>query len=140
MKKKNYKAAQASLEKAKLWPENLGAGKPYDNMIDLRIETYLEAMIYERTGKREKAREKLDQIVSAETPRRRNQVTDLITALALKKSGRADEGEKLLKNWVEKQPDNETAKWAYAVYQGNTSNAVVEGNDASRIVSAVATL
>src|SRR5690606_41547376 len=41
---KKYKTALASIEKAKLWPENLGAGKPYDDMIDLRVENYLEAL------------------------------------------------------------------------------------------------
>jgi hypothetical protein len=60
--------------------------------------------------------------------------------LALKKTGRADEGKNLLQNWVEKQPDNEMAKWAYAVFNGNTPPTDIEGNDASRIISAITAL
>ena len=42
---KNYKAAMQSLEASKKWPENLGVGKPYDNLIDNRLENYIEAKI-----------------------------------------------------------------------------------------------
>ena len=34
-----------SVEDSKKWPENLGVGKPYDNMIDNRLENYLEAKL-----------------------------------------------------------------------------------------------
>ena len=40
---KNYKQVVKSVETSKEWPENLGVGKPYDNMIDNRLEDYLEA-------------------------------------------------------------------------------------------------
>ena len=133
------RAALASIEKAKLWPENLGAGKPYDEDIDLRLENYLEGLAYEKNKEKEKAQKKYAEIASAKRSRRNNP-NDLISAIALRKTGRADDGAKLLKEWVEKQPKNEMAKWAYAVYRGDTPPADVEGNDPFRLVAEVATL
>src|SRR5690606_5074684 len=48
LRARKYKNALASLQKSKEWPENLGVGKPYDENIDLRLENYLEALIYEK--------------------------------------------------------------------------------------------
>ncbi|GHT54451.1 hypothetical protein AGMMS49982_19180 [Bacteroidia bacterium] len=39
----NYNAALSDIEKSKLWPENLGVGKPYDADIDLRAEDFITA-------------------------------------------------------------------------------------------------
>lgn len=38
-----YNAALSDIEKSKLWPENLGVGKPYDAAIDLRAEDFITA-------------------------------------------------------------------------------------------------
>lgn len=134
IKSGNTKAALSSLDKAKLWPENLGAGKPYDDNIDLRLENYLEGLALEKGKQKKKAHEKFAAIGNAEHAGRRHQITDLITALALKKLNRADEGEKLLKAWLEDQPKNETAQWAYAVYNGKSPTVEIEGNDSYRII------
>lgn len=133
LRKKDMKSALAAIGKAKLWPENLGAGKPYDDMIDLRLEHYLEALAFEAGNQQKRAKEKLNEIVNAQ-PSRRHQITDLVTALALKKTGHSEEGEKLLKEWLEKQPQNAMAKWAYAVYNGQKPGLVEEGNDNFRII------
>src|SRR5690606_3396169 len=42
MKKKNYKKAQAYVTQSRLWPENLGVGKPYDDEIDSRLEDWMD--------------------------------------------------------------------------------------------------
>jgi len=130
------KASLASIEKAKMWPENLGAGKPYDNDIDLRIEHYLEGLALERMNQKEGAQKKFTSVAEADTLQRR-QINDLISALALKKLGRANEGEALLKAWVDDQPENEVAAWAYAVYNGKSATTDLEGNDNFRIVRAI---
>ena len=133
LKEKNYKSALASVSRAREWPENLGAGKPYEDMIDTRLEDYLEALAYENTKQKDKANEKLREITSA-GEWRRHQITDLITAMALKKTGRQDDGEALLKQWMEKQPDNQMAKWAYAVFRGEKPQTGMEGNDNFRVI------
>jgi hypothetical protein len=43
VKSGNYTAALSDIEQSKLWTENLGVGKPYDEDIDLRAEDYLTA-------------------------------------------------------------------------------------------------
>lgn len=43
--KGKYQAALDAVAKARLWPENLGAGKPYDNLIDSSREDALETKI-----------------------------------------------------------------------------------------------
>ena len=135
---KRYKNALASIEKAKLWPERLGAGKPYDEDLDLRLEHYLEAVALERSKDRAKAEEKYEAIANAKRSGR-NQINNLITALALKKLGRADEGEQLLKEWTEKNTDNKISRWAYAQYAGSEASSDIDtsGNDNLRIVKEV---
>jgi Tfp pilus assembly protein PilF len=136
IKTKKEKVALASISKAKLWPENLGAGKPYDEDIDLRMENYLEALVYEKSKQKEKARSNYEEIIAAKESRR-NQPTDILKALALKKTGRADDGEKLLKEWLEKEPESKVAKWAYAVYAGEDANIDAGDNENLQIIKAV---
>ena len=51
MQKKNYKKALQFISASKLWPLNLGVGKPYDEDIDMRLEDWMSYLIYEKTGK-----------------------------------------------------------------------------------------
>lgn len=136
MQSKNYKSALRSISTARLWPENLGAGKPYEENIDSRLEDYMEAMCYEKTKNKDKAIKKWNEII-AESKSGSHHVTDLITALAKKKTNRNDEGEKLLKEWMEKQPENKMARWAFAVYNGDQPEADVEGDENFRIIKLV---
>jgi predicted Zn-dependent protease len=133
------RAALSSIQKARLWPENLGAGKPYDEDIDLRLENYLEALAYEKNKENDKAQKKYAEIANAKTSRRNN-VNDLVSAIALRKINRPEEGEKLLHEWLEKQPKNAMAQWAWAVYKGDTPSDDVNGNDSFRILRAAQTL
>jgi tetratricopeptide (TPR) repeat protein len=41
IEKGNFSEALADLEQSKLWPENLGVGKPYDEDIDLSVENFI---------------------------------------------------------------------------------------------------
>jgi Tfp pilus assembly protein PilF len=136
LKERNYKAALASVNKAKLWPEHLGAGKPYDDMLDLRLESYVEALVYEKSKQEERAQEKLMEITKARQPRQ-HQITDLITALAYKKTSRGAEGEQVLKAWLERQPDDKIAKWAYAVYSGRFEPFDIEGDGNFRVIKVI---
>ena len=134
MQTKKYQAALTAIGKARLWPENLGAGKPYEEDIDLRLEIYLEALVHEQLGHKAKADTRYDEVIAyrkSEKP----QINTFITALALQKKQRADEGEKLLKNWKDQQPENIMAKWAYAHYTGSRVTIDVEGNENFRIIN-----
>lgn len=136
LKSRKYKLALASISKAKSWPENLGAGQPYDDMIDLRLENYLEALASEKSKEKDKARQIFTAITSA-PQQRGHQINDLVTALSFRKLGRPAEGEKLLKEWVEKEPDDKTAQWAYAVYNGEKQKLETDRSGNARVISEI---
>jgi len=126
MKKKNYKNALEYIAAARLWPENLGVGKPYDEDIDERVEDWLAYENYIRLSNDQGAQQMLDHILAFKPYQDENghvypSVKDLVTAWALQKKGKTDEAEKLLKDWVEYQPGNNFAKWALDAYNGDYS-------------------
>ena len=53
IKDNEFEKALASIEKARLWPENLGVGRPYE--VDERMEDFLEALCYGHLKNFEKA-------------------------------------------------------------------------------------
>jgi tetratricopeptide (TPR) repeat protein len=53
IQERNFEQAIQHLEKAKTYPENLGSGQPYES--DQRIQDYLIAYCYDKSGDREKA-------------------------------------------------------------------------------------
>ena len=78
--------ALESIEKAKLWPENLGVGKPYET--DDRIELFLEAEYLLKLNQAEKANELFNEITSyTEQNQGRYSSTDYIYLLSLKRLG-----------------------------------------------------
>lgn len=54
MNKGKYKEALIKLEKSKAWPENLGAGAPYEP--DNRMQDYMEAICQDKLGKADQAK------------------------------------------------------------------------------------
>lgn len=62
MNKKKYKEALVKLGKSKEWPETLGVGKPFEP--DNRMQNYLEALCYEKQGRRLEAKSLQDEILS----------------------------------------------------------------------------
>jgi len=54
MNKGKYKEALIKLEKSKAWPENLGAGEPYEP--DNRMQDYIEAICQDKLGKEVQAK------------------------------------------------------------------------------------
>jgi len=116
-------AALELVQKARLWPENLGAGKPYN--MDERLEDYVAALCYEKKGKTDKAEELYENIINA-TSQHRNQWGSghYISALALRKKGRATEAEKLLSDWLNAAQDNNAiARWAQAKFHNLNKEA-----------------
>jgi tetratricopeptide (TPR) repeat protein len=115
-------AALALLAKARLWPERLGAGRPYD--VDIRLEDYLESRILKRKGDRQGAERLLSRVnASTATQREGNTPQHLIGALALGEAGRSAEARDLLAQWVKRDPSNDFARWAVEVFQGRRVQA-----------------
>ena len=55
-------AALKKIDEARLWPHNLGVGKPYDYMIHSTLEDWMTAVAYSRMGRTDKAEEYLGRI------------------------------------------------------------------------------
>lgn len=120
---KKYQAAVTAVEKAGLWPEHLGAGKPFD--VDERMENFIMAEAAERTGDRKKADE-LYASVCADTDRYRTSWDSslLLGAIALSKAGRSDDVSRLFADWRSARGEEDPVfAWAFAKYHGDETRA-----------------
>ncbi|MGL5681888.1 MAG: DUF5107 domain-containing protein [Marinifilaceae bacterium] len=86
IKSGNYTQALQRIEQSKMYIENLGVGKPYDDDIDLRTSHYLSAKCYECMGDKTKAKEYYDKVI---THKQRYNANTLITALAQQATGQS---------------------------------------------------
>lgn len=60
--KGNYKLALQKVAESRLWPHNLGVGKPYDDLIDNKAEDWIEAVVLARSGKQAEAQALLQKL------------------------------------------------------------------------------
>lgn len=116
MKAGDHAGALKFISAARLWPENLGAGKPYPEMVDERLEDWLESICQEKLGRGAEARATLDRIASFRI--RRFDVNSLVSALALRKLGRGEEGAGLLTDATARGRTEPLRDWCVAVYEG----------------------
>ncbi|MFN8580223.1 MAG: hypothetical protein U0163_04500 [Gemmatimonadaceae bacterium] len=69
-RKRQGSAATTLITAARLWPERLGEGRPYDRDVDERLEDWLAADVLARSGQRTKARVLWERIAADTTSRR----------------------------------------------------------------------
>ena len=120
---KNYKQVMKSVEASKEWPENLGVGKPYDDMIDSRLEDYLEAKAAAGQGDSRKASVLLSAVAGYKTSRSHFGSGNLLSALALRESGKVQEADRMVAAWSTDFPENRVAQWCTAIYRGEKEKA-----------------
>ena len=109
------------LNEARLWPENLGSGKPYD--ADEILSDYLEWYIKEKSDDSENVaglNEKID--AQMKINRGNNNPNNVIVALVLKKEGKDKEASQSIKEWTEKSNDD-FAQWVLALSKGEKEQA-----------------
>lgn len=121
--KKSYKQVLKNVETSKEWPENLGVGKPYDSMIDSRLEDYMEAQAYVGLGDKQKAEALLSSVAGYQSARSHFGSGNLLSALALRESGKQAEADRMVASWVTGFPENRIAQWCAAVYNGEKEKA-----------------
>lgn len=115
MDKRKYKIAIGLAEKATLWPENLGSGKPYQT--DERLENFLIATCYDRLGKSSRARPFYTRVTEHRQSDRRPEGSLLyLQALALKKLGHGEKAVQLIEDALAANPDNACVKWVHSAY------------------------
>lgn len=131
MKNKQYKKALQFIAEAKLWPENLGAGKPYDVNIDERMENWLNYMCYTSLGDKATANESLQKII-AFSPKIDNTVMNflpanqLVSAWAIEKTSTAKKAEEWLQAQANIYPSNKIVQWCLQTYTKKQSVGLTE--------------
>jgi Tfp pilus assembly protein PilF len=127
MKNKQYKKALQFIADAKLWPQNLGVGKPYDVDIDERLENWLDYQCYTNLGDTEKAKQSLQKITTF-NPKIDNTVMNflpanqLVSAWAIEKTSSAKEAETWLKNQAGLYSTNKIVQWSLEMYTKKQSD------------------
>ena len=141
MKKKEYKKALQLIAGAKLWPQNLGVGKPYDEDIDERLEDWLGYECYTNLGNKTAASQSLQKIINF-TPKIDNTVLNflpanhLVSAWAIEKTSAAKNAQDWLQIQTALYPGNKIIQWCLAMYnkQQTTGLTADEKNGEVRIL------
>lgn len=127
IKNKHYKKALQFIADAKLWPQNLGVGKPYQEDIDERLEDWLDYQCYTSLGDNDKATKSLQKIVAFE-PKLDNTTLNflpanqLVSAWAIEKTSSAQKAQEWLQNQAKLYPDNKIVQWSLLVYTNKQSD------------------
>ncbi|WP_268848296.1 DUF5107 domain-containing protein [Flavobacterium aestivum] len=131
MKNKQYKKALQFIAEAKLWPENLGAGKPYDENIDERMENWLNYLCYTSLGDKATANESLQKII-AFSPKVDNMVMNflpanqLVAAWAIEKTSTTKKAEEWLQAQANMYTSNKIIQWCLQTYTRKQSVSLTE--------------
>lgn len=119
---KQFEKALSLIAAAKLWPSNLGVGKPYDAEIDERLELWLNYICYTHLNNKKAAEDALKSIVQF-TPRVDNTILNfipanhLVTAWAIEKLSSSMNATSWLQKQLDKYPTNKSVKWSMQVYK-----------------------
>lgn len=118
MKGGAFAEALRFIDSARQWPEHLGAGKPYPEDVDERLEDWLTYQCQLRNKASQEARRTLDRILVSRPIVSRKSVGDIIQALALSQSGRTAEAEALMKDRLGGDSSSELARWGGEIVAG----------------------
>jgi hypothetical protein len=104
MGSEDFKKALQLINAAKLWPENLGEGKPYDMDIDVRLENWMSYICYQKTGRVKEADSALHDIVTfnLQTDNTLSNIfpaNSLVSVWAMEKTGQSAK----VSSWLEEQ-------------------------------------
>lgn len=114
----NFDQAMQSVDKARLWPENLGVGRPFD--VDERIEDFIQAKILLQLSESEKAHALYQDIISyTENRTGRYNSTDFLYMVVLRRLGMEQQVENFLAQWHQNSPDDPVLSWSRAMINNN---------------------
>ncbi len=134
LRKSDTRAARREIDAARLWPENLGAGKPYPADVDERLEDFLAAQGLGSAGASAERTALLEKVRAFEGRDRGH--SPLVPALALRQLGREAEGRKLLADRVGREPKSAAAAWALRAYDGEAAPAPEGAGEEGRVLAA----
>jgi tetratricopeptide (TPR) repeat protein len=126
--------ALRSIDAARLWPENLGAGKPYPENVDERLEDFLAAQTLARRGRSTDSAALLQRIL--DYGGRERGAGTLVHALALRQVGRESDGRQLVADWSARDPASALAAWAARAYEGQADPPPDASGEDARVLAA----
>ncbi len=110
LKKKDYKTAVQYVEKARSWPRNLGAGKPFN--VDERLENSILAYCYKQTNNTDKEQIHTEKVANYHLDKDDKDDSRMyLQLLALKNMGKASESKALIDGAFAKDKANGNLKW-----------------------------
>jgi len=112
--KSNMKYAKQKINEARLYPRNLGVGKPNDEDIDFRLEDWLDALIAQKIKKPEEKDEYLKKV--AFSNRSDNSVHYLLQVLAFYRLGEKQHANDMMRKWLSAQNDPRVKDWGKTFY------------------------
>jgi tetratricopeptide (TPR) repeat protein len=95
---------------AEEWPEHLGAGKPYPEDVDQRLENWLAYQCQRHLSPVE-ARRHLENILVFSPRVSQRNVGELVRVLALQEAGKEVEAKKQVAAWLQTDPSSDLARW-----------------------------
>ncbi|MCC6286734.1 MAG: hypothetical protein IT249_02510 [Chitinophagaceae bacterium] len=132
LQQKKYAVAKKLIEQGKLWPENLGVGKPYEDNIDTRLEDWM-LYLTEQKKNGPKAKALLNKIINFK-PATENTINNflpsnaLITALAISKANDNNQAKLWLEQQATKFPGyKEVFNWSAGILKGEALENNPEG-------------
>lgn len=137
MERGKYKSALSKISTARMWPSNLGVGKPYDEDIDDRLEDYMESLCFAGMKNKREAAAKLNEIIQRKGA---NDFGSFIAAEANKKAGDVKNGERLIAEWLESDPENELSNWSMNAFNGKIDMSYTTDNSDFRIMKTILSL
>ena len=132
----DIEAAARRVAAAREWPEHLGAGKPYPEDVDERVEDWMAAQCLERAGKTAETRVLFESL--AASPKARGTIGGLLSAASLARLGRRADAMRAFDEWAALQTDPRIAAWGRRVFEGQPAAwpAGVPSNEEHRTVTA----
>jgi hypothetical protein len=121
MKTGSYDAAMQLITDAREWPENLGAGKPYAEDLDERLEDWLtyECNVH---SKPQVAQASLERILAFAPKAKTFSAGSIIRALTLKEAGRTADAEELINSLPASSADEKSmAVWGKEIFAGHAT-------------------
>ena len=120
MRKGDFPKAVESIETAKLYPEELGTGAPFE--ADFRIHDYLEMVCYEKMNQKDKVEEIKNNIYEYTLKNWTDgdyediQRNHYFGALVLRQLGKEEKAAQLLNEWEANLPGFRTIQWYQAKF------------------------
>lgn len=121
IKSGQYRAALKQIRMARLWPENLGVGKPYQAMVDERMEDLL--VWYISYLQKRPDQEVLEKIAFDNVFREANSVMNVYTLIALRNLGKSTEATEMWKQLQSFCSGLLPNRWCEAIWNNRYTDA-----------------